>query len=59
VRASRTDLWEPRGEVPRGHPARKADDYSNQGSLMGMERFAKRHRKKLIVLLGSQIAKQP
>jgi len=21
VRASRTDLWEPRGEVPRGHPA--------------------------------------
>jgi hypothetical protein len=21
VRVSRTDLWEPRGEVPRGHPA--------------------------------------
>ena len=21
MRASRTDLWEPRGEVPRGHPA--------------------------------------
>ena len=32
---------------------------SNQGSLMGMERFAKRHRKTLNELLGTQIAKPP
>ena len=32
---------------------------SNQGSLMGMERFAKRHRKTLNALLGTQIAKPP
>ena len=29
---------------------------SNQGSLMGMERFAKRHRKTLNELLGTQVA---
>jgi hypothetical protein len=32
---------------------------SNQGSLMGMERFAKRHRKTLNELLGTQVAKPP
>ena len=32
---------------------------SNQGSLMGMERFAKRHRKTLNELLGTHIAKPP
>ena len=32
---------------------------SKQGSLMGMERFAKRHRKTLNALLGTQIAKPP
>jgi hypothetical protein len=30
-----------------------------QGSLMGMERFAKRHRKTLNELLGTQVAKPP
>ena len=30
---------------------------SNQGSLMGMERFAKRHRTLLNELLGTQVAK--
>jgi hypothetical protein len=32
---------------------------SNQGSLLGMERFAKRHRKALNELLGTHIAKSP
>ena len=32
---------------------------SNQGSLLGMERFAKRHRKALNELLGTTIAKPP
>jgi hypothetical protein len=32
---------------------------SGQGSLMGMERFAKRHRKTLNELLGTQVAKPP
>ena len=32
---------------------------STQGSLMGMERFAKRHRKTLKELLGTQVAKPP
>jgi hypothetical protein len=32
---------------------------SNQGSLLGMERFAKRHRKTLNQLLGTHIAKTP
>jgi hypothetical protein len=32
---------------------------SNQGSLLGMERFAKRHRKVLNELLGTHIAKSP
>jgi hypothetical protein len=32
---------------------------SNQGSLMGMERFAKRHRKTLNELLSTQVAKPP
>ena len=32
---------------------------SNQGSLMGMERFAKRHRKTLNELLGTDVAKPP
>jgi hypothetical protein len=32
---------------------------SNQGSLMGMERFAKRHHKTLNELLGTQVAKPP
>jgi hypothetical protein len=32
---------------------------SNQGSLLGMERFAKRHRKTLNELLGTHIAKPP
>jgi hypothetical protein len=32
---------------------------SNQGSLMGMERFAKRHRQTLNELLGTQVAKPP
>ena len=32
---------------------------SNQDSLMGMERFAKRHRKTLNELLGTQIASPP
>jgi hypothetical protein len=32
---------------------------SNQGSLVGMERFAKRHRKTLNQLLGTQIDKSP
>jgi len=32
---------------------------SNQGSLMGMERFAKRHRTTLNELLGTQVAKPP
>jgi hypothetical protein len=32
---------------------------SNQGSLMGIERFAKRHRKTLNELLGTQVAKPP
>ena len=32
---------------------------SNQGSLVGMERFAKRHRKTLNQLLGTHIAKSP
>ena len=32
---------------------------SGQGSLMGMERFAKRHRKALNALLGTHIAKPP
>jgi hypothetical protein len=32
---------------------------SNQGSLMGMERFVKRHRKTLNELLGTHIAKSP
>ena len=32
---------------------------SNQGSLMGMERFAKLHRKALNELLGTYIAKSP
>ena len=32
---------------------------SNQGSLLGMERFAKRHRKTLNKLLGTHIAKPP
>ena len=32
---------------------------SNQGSLLGMERFAKRHRKALNELLGTHIAKPP
>ena len=32
---------------------------SNQGSLLGMERFAKRHRKTLNQLLGTHIAKSP
>ena len=32
---------------------------SNQGSLLGMERFAKRHRKTLNELLGTHVAKPP
>ena len=32
---------------------------SNQGSLMGMERFAKRHRTTLNELLGTDVAKPP
>ena len=32
---------------------------SGQGSLLGMERFAKRHRKTLNALLGTHIAKSP
>ena len=32
---------------------------SGQGSLLGMERFAKRHRKTLNELLGTQIGKPP
>ncbi len=32
---------------------------SNQGSLLGMERFAKRHRKTLNDLLGTHVAKPP
>ena len=32
---------------------------SGQGSLMGMERFAKRHRKTLNELLVTQVAKPP
>lgn len=32
---------------------------SNQGSLLGMERFAKRHRKALNELLGTHVAKSP
>ena len=32
---------------------------SNQGSLLGMERFAKRHRKTLNQLLGTHLAKPP
>ncbi|MEB3202872.1 MAG: transposase family protein [Synechococcus sp.] len=32
---------------------------SNQGSLLGMEQFAKRHRKTLNELLGTQIATPP
>lgn len=32
---------------------------SNQGSLFGMERFAKRHRKTLDELLGTHITKPP
>jgi hypothetical protein len=32
---------------------------SNQGSLMGMKRFAKRHRQTLNELLGTQVAKPP
>ena len=32
---------------------------SGQGSLLGMERFAKRHRKTLNQLLGTHIAKCP
>ncbi|WP_255002914.1 transposase family protein [Cyanobium sp. HWJ4-Hawea] len=32
---------------------------SNQGSLLGMERFPKRHRKTLNELLGTHIAKPP
>jgi hypothetical protein len=32
---------------------------SNQGSLMGMERFAKRHRETLNELLGTDVAKPP
>ena len=32
---------------------------SNQGSLMGMERFAKRHRQTLNELLGTDVAKPP
>ena len=32
---------------------------SNQGSLLGMERFAKRHRQALNDLLGTHIAKPP
>jgi hypothetical protein len=32
---------------------------SGQGSLMGLERFAKRHRKTLNKLLGADLAKPP
>lgn len=32
---------------------------SGQGSLLGMERFAKRHRKVLNELLGTHVAKPP
>lgn len=32
---------------------------SGQGSLLGMERFAKRHRKTLNELLGTHVAKSP
>ena len=32
---------------------------SGQGSLLGMERFAKRHRKTLNELLGTHVAKPP
>ena len=32
---------------------------SNQGSLLGMERFAKRYRKTLNELLGTHIANPP
>jgi hypothetical protein len=32
---------------------------SNQGSLMGIERFAKRHRKSLIHYLGTHIHQSP
>ena len=32
---------------------------SGQGSLMGMERFAKRHRKTLHKMLGTHVAKPP
>jgi hypothetical protein len=32
---------------------------SNQGSLMGMERFAKRHRQTLNELLGTHVTKPP
>ena len=32
---------------------------SGQGSLLGMERFSKRHRKTLNELLGTHVAKQP
>jgi hypothetical protein len=32
---------------------------SGQGSLLGMERFAKRHRKTLNELLGTQVTKPP
>jgi len=39
--------------------SRKADAYSKYGSLMGMERFAKRPRKMLNELLGTQVAKPP
>jgi hypothetical protein len=39
--------------------SRKADAYSNQGSLLGMERFAKRHRKTLNELLGNHVANSP
>ena len=32
---------------------------SGQGSLLGMERFAKRHRKTLNKMLGTHVAKPP
>jgi hypothetical protein len=37
----------------------KADAYSNQGSLLGMQRFAKRQRKPLNELLGTHVANPP
>jgi hypothetical protein len=39
--------------------SRKVDAYSNQGSLLGMERFAKRHRKTLNELLGTYVVNPP